>query len=189
MITTPNERRDPLAGVSWAADNGCFSTRYVGDERWLAWLVKHAHHAERCLFATAPDVVADARATLKRSLPHLQGIRDAGYKPALVGQDGLEDLVDEIPWRSIDAFFIGGSTEWKLSPHAAEIARLAKSLGKHVHMGRVNSGKRWRYAESIGCDSVDGTFLAFAPDTNLVRLYKWIGYDGGLQHDARTAGT
>ena len=29
--------------------------------------------------------------------------------------------------------------------------------GKWVHMGRVNSTRRIRYAASIGCDSVDGT--------------------------------
>ena len=42
-----------------------------------------------------------------------------------------------------------------------------------AHLGRVNSGKRWKYAESIGCHSVDGTFLTFAPDTNLARMRRW----------------
>lgn len=172
MIATPNEGRAPLPGVRWAADNGCFSTRYVGDTRWIAWLRRHAGHASRCLFATAPDVVGHAAATLARSAPWLPAIRELGYPAALVAQDGLEDLT--IPWAAFDVLFIGGSTEWKLSPAAAEIAAEARRRGKPVHMGRVNSRRRWTYAEHIGCDSADGTFLAFGPDTNLARLGTWL---------------
>jgi len=29
-------------------------------------------------------------------------------------------------------------------------------------------------AASIGCDSVDGTFLAFGPDKNLPQLLRWL---------------
>lgn len=173
MIATPNERRAPLPGVTWAADNGCFSTNYVGDERWLVWLTKHAGHADRCLFATAPDVVGDAVATMARSLPFLPAIRSLGYRAGLVAQDGLEHL--SVPWDEFDVLFIGGSTEWKLSTAAAGLVAEAKARGKHVHMGRVNSHRRWAYAEHIGCDSVDGTYLAFGPDRNLPRLQTWIG--------------
>jgi hypothetical protein len=35
--------------------------------------------------------------------------------------------------------------------------RICKERGKHVHMGRVNTLRRLRYAEAIGVDSVDGT--------------------------------
>jgi len=40
----------------------------------------------------------------------------------------------------------------------------------------VNSLRRLRYAEAIGCDSADGTFLTFAPDANFVRLMRWINH-------------
>jgi hypothetical protein len=176
QICTPNERRDPLPVVTWAADNGCFSRNYVGDQRWLVWLAKHAAHAGRCLFATAPDVVGDAQATLTRSAPHLPAIRALGYPAALVAQDGLEHLT--VPWDDFDVLFIGGSTEWKLGPAAAQLVAAAKRRGKHVHMGCVNSHRRWSYAECIGCDSVDGTFLAFGPDANLPRLTAWISQPG-----------
>lgn len=171
QICTPNEGRTPLPGVTWAADNGCFSVNYVGDDAWLSWLRKHAPHADRCLFATAPDVVGDAEATLVRSAPHLPAIRALGYSAALVAQDGLEDLA--VPWGTFDALFIGGSTEWKLSPPAAQLVGEAKARGKHVHMGRVNSHRRWSYAEHIGCDSVDGTYIAFGPDVNLPNVLSW----------------
>jgi hypothetical protein len=171
MICTPAEGRSPADAKIWAADNGCFGKGYPGDDAWLAWLRQHAAHADRCLFATAPDVVADAAATLARSAPWLPVIRALGYVAALVAQDGLEDLT--IPWDDFDVLFIGGSTEWKLSATAALIAAEAKRRGKKVHMGRVNSARRWAYAEMVGCDSADGTFLAFGPDTNLPRLRAW----------------
>lgn len=176
MLTTPNERREPLPGVTWAADNGCFSPRYVGNVKWWRWLLKHRPHADRCLFATAPDVVGDAQATLERSRTWLPLIRAIGYPAALVAQDGLEHLT--VPWDTFDVLFIGGSTGWKLGPHAARIARQAKAHGKQVHMGRVNSRRRWSYAEHIGCDSADGTFLAFGPDENLGRLTTWVTQPG-----------
>lgn len=162
----------PSGGITWCADNGCFGKGYPGDEAWLKWLGDMSIDADTCLFATAPDVVADAAATLDRSRPWLPYIRYLGYPAALVGQDGLENL--EVPWDEFDVFFIGGSTEWKLGPAAAVLAKEAKVRGKHVHMGRVNSLKRFRYALSIGCDSVDGTYLTYGPRTNLPKLLKWV---------------
>jgi hypothetical protein len=41
-------------------------------------------------------------------------------------------------------------------------------------MGRVNSLKRLRIANSFGCDSADGTYLAFGPDINLTRARGWM---------------
>jgi len=170
-IDTPAQGNRRPEGVEWCADNGCFGKGYPGDEKWLAWLKKNAHAAADCLFATAPDVVGDAAATLTRSAPFLPLIREMGYPAALVAQDGLEDL--DIPWDEFDVLFIGGSTEWKLGPAARDLIRQAKARGKWVHMGRVNSQRRYRYAHEIGCDSVDGTYLTFGPDINLPKLLTW----------------
>lgn len=172
MIATPAEGRSPADYPVWAADNGCFGKGYPGDGSWLAWLTRHAEHAPRALFATAPDVVGDAAATFTRSLPHLPVIRELGYPAALVAQDGLEHL--PVPWDAFDVLFIGGTTAWKLGPAASELIGDARQRGKHVHMGRVNSQRRWSYADHLGCDSVDGTYLTYGPDTNLARLAQWI---------------
>ena len=169
QIVTPAEGRHPLPGVTYAADNGCFGKGYPGDAEWRAWL--DSLPRERCLFATAPDVVADAEATLARSLPWLPQIRALGFPAAFVAQDGLEHL--NVPWDEFDVLFIGGSTAWKLSVHARSLAAEAKRRGKQVHMGRVNSALRWGVAEFFGCDSCDGTFLAFGPDKNLPRARSW----------------
>jgi NADPH:quinone reductase-like Zn-dependent oxidoreductase len=181
-LTTPADGRTPEEGVTWAADNGCFGAGYPGDDGWFAWLTRLASRADpdRCLFAVAPDVVhrvdghvlGDAAATLTRSRPWLARIRSLGLPAALVAQDGLEEL--DVPWDEFDVLFIGASTEWKLSSHAIQLAADATAHGKRVHVGRVNSHRRLRWATAIGADSVDGTFLAFGPDINLRRLRRWL---------------
>lgn len=171
FIDTPRQCNPRPEGVKWCADNGCFGKGF-DETHWWAWLEANAGAAVDCVFAVAPDVVGDAQATLDRSLPWLPRIRALGYPAAFVAQDGQESL--PVPWDEFDVLFVGGSTEWKLGPHARAIVAEAKRRGVYVHMGRVNSLRRFRYAEAIGCDSVDGTFLKFAPDTNLPRLQKWI---------------
>lgn len=170
-IDTPYQQNvRPDADLIWIADNGCYSNRFRTDH-WWKFLERHAHLAGSCMFATAPDVVGDALATLERAKPWLYRIRQLGYPVAYVAQDGQEDV--PIPWEEIDALFIGGSTEFKLGGYAQQLCREAKDRGKWVHMGRVNSRKRWKLAESWGCDSADGTFLTYAPDHNLQRMLRW----------------
>lgn len=158
----------PIPGIPWCADNGCFSDAF-DEGKWWAWLSRT--DPAGCLFAVAPDVLADAAATLTRSAPWLPRIRDLGYPVALVAQDGLETL--DVPWDAFDALFIGGTTAWKLGAAARDLATQAKNRGKWVHMGRVNSQRRYTYARHIGCDSVDGTYLVFGPDTNLPDVLSW----------------
>ena len=155
----------------FAADNGCFAQaeKYT-DDGFLNWLDNLQR--EHCLFAVAPDVVGAAAATRDRAYPVLPRIRSLGFKAAFVLQDG--ETPDQVRWDEIDAVFVGGSTEWKLSQPAAEIVAEAKKRGKWAHMGRVNSFMRMRLAKIIGCDSVDGTFLAFGPDKNKALLDGWI---------------
>lgn len=170
-MSTPAQKNTWLPGVQWAADNGCYGAGYPGDDEWLSWLESHPDR-ERCVFATAPDVVADAAATWQRSAPFLPMIRDLGIPAALVAQDGLE--VNAVHWAEFDAVFIGGSTAWKLGAAARAIADEAKARGKWLHMGRVNSWRRLEYARYLRCDSVDGTYLTFGPDTNLPKLLGWL---------------
>lgn len=172
VIETPAQGNAPVEGAAWCADNGCFSDAYPGDDAWFAWLEANAERASSCVFAVAPDVVGEAWATQVRSMPWLARIRDLGYPAAYVAQDGAR--ADRVPWGHFDALFLGGTTEWKLGPTARALTYEAKGRGLHVHMGRVNSLKRLRYAEMIGCDSVDGTYLTKAPDVNLPRLLGWL---------------
>lgn len=155
----------------FAADNGCFAQgKSYSDDKFLEWL--NSLNRQACLFATAPDVVADAVGTRKRAYPMLPKIRKLGFKAAFVVQDG--ETADQILWDELDAIFVGGSTDWKLSQAAGDIVAEAKRRGKWVHMGRVNSFKRMRLAAAIGCDSVDGTYLAFEPDNRKEKIKEWI---------------
>ncbi|HEU4544470.1 MAG TPA: hypothetical protein VFR23_25290 [Jiangellaceae bacterium] len=173
MIATPRQGKVIPPGATWCADNGCFGRGYPGDEQWFAWLASFTpEQIARCAFAVAPDVVADAAATLERSLPWLPRIRALGYPAAFVAQDGQEHLT--VPWDAFDVLFVGGSTEWKLGSHARAFVIEAKARGKYVHMGRVNSERRIRYAVAIGCDSVDGTYLTFGPDVLLPDVLAWL---------------
>jgi hypothetical protein len=167
QMVTPDSGNRLTPGATWALDNGCFNARWTPG-RWLAALDRHAG-TPGCLFAVVPDVVADSAATdaLWCRWWHAPAVR--GYRTAYVAQDGC----DAIP-PGADALFIGGSTEWKLGSEAAGLARYAKQLGLWVHMGRVNSLRRLRLAALIGCDSVDGTYLAFGPDRNLPTLLRWL---------------
>jgi hypothetical protein len=172
FIDTPAQGNKRPDDVAWVADNGAFSDKF-DEQKWWRFLEANAHRADSCLFAVAPDVVGDARLTLERSGPWLPRIRALGYPAAFVAQDGFEEITNLIPWDDFDCLFIGGSTGWKLGPYAREAVAEAKARGKWVHMGRVNSERRWKYADAIGVDSCDGTFLTFGPDVNLPKLLAW----------------
>lgn len=157
-MVTPRMGQMPPLGQPWAADNGRFSApQNYSDAKYLAWLNRMPR--EGCLFATAPDVVGDAVATLALSAPMYARIRELGYPVALVGQDGLTS--EMVPWDQIDALFIGGTTAWKLSESAFALVAEANRRGKWTHMGRVNSWQRFRAAAAAGYDSADGTVLRF----------------------------
>lgn len=167
--THSNQRVD---GAMWCADNGCFGKKY-NEEKWWAWLKNQTQWLDTCLFATAPDVVGDAAATMKLAEIWLPKIRSLGYPVALVAQDGLEDM--SVPWDEFDCLFVGGTTEWKLGESVRELTAEAKRRGKWVHIGRVNSNKRFRYAAfTLQADSCDGTYLIFGPDVNLPKLLSWV---------------
>ncbi|MEU1880895.1 hypothetical protein ABZ470_26610 [Streptosporangium sp. NPDC020072] len=60
ILTPSSGNRVPEDGW-WAADSGIFDNSYIGDEAYMDWLGERAPVADRCLFATAPDVVGNGR--------------------------------------------------------------------------------------------------------------------------------
>jgi hypothetical protein len=154
-LAVPNDWNALPPGGRWAADNGAFSGFDEG--AYIAMLERHAYARDRCLFATAPDVVGGAAETLALFDTWEPRLRERGYPVALVAQDGLTH--NDVPWNRVDAIFIGGrmDTKWKTCAMAAFIVRRANELGKWVHMGRVNAARRIHFAAVIGCDSIDGS--------------------------------
>lgn len=175
MCTPKSGVRLALATIfpAWAADNGCYA---AGDRfdltRYLVWLDAMQPAARSCLFATAPDVVGDAVATLARSLPVLPELRQRGYRAALVAQDGLERL--SVPWATFDVLFVGGTTAWKLSEAAYGLVAEARWRGKGTHLGRVNAWPRLRMAAVSGYDSADGTTLGYNPGRYIPEIRGWL---------------
>lgn len=153
QLLTPLTRY-ALRSERFAVDNGSFS-RFDRDA-FLALLQREKANKARCRFVALPDVVESARRTLE--LFHYWRHRIGNWPLALVAQDGQENL--DIPWSQIAAVFIGGSTGWKLSKHAADVIKTAKAIGKWVHVGRVNTPGRFEYFENLGADSIDGTGLS-----------------------------
>jgi hypothetical protein len=171
IIKTPNSTRDSqqVNNTPWIADNGAFSDRF-DEPVWWAWLQKQP--TALCYFAVAPDVYADAKATLNRSTPWLPRIRSLGYPAAFVAQDGSDEHPP--PWDDLDVLFIGGTTAFKLGPVARQLITEARAKGKWVHCGRINSERRYKAMASLGCHSCDGTYLVFGPDINLPKLLGWL---------------
>lgn len=169
QILTPPVVCEPRYSA-WCADNGMFTGK-VGKSSYLPWLGGMLPYRSSCLFATVVDVVGDAVATLDYYRLWAWRIRVLGYPVALVAQDGLESL----RWPpEYDVLFVGGSTDWKMSDAADWCIRRAKSMGKWVHVGRVNSRSRLRHFWLIGVDSVDGTHVVYEPDVAYERIESWL---------------
>lgn len=152
----------------WVGDNGCFSDRWnVGE--WLTFLDRVAKFRHHCRFIVAPDVVGNATKTLDRWHRYRDVLLDYGTPVAFVCQDG--QAPSEIP--ECDAIFIGGTTAWKMSPGAISCIREGQRRGIWVHVGRVNSQKRFRYFLIHGADSYDGTSFCFGPDINGPKIQRW----------------
>ena len=155
QLLTPLTRfRPQQPSARFAIDNGAYAGFDAASFRAL--IARELPRRNLCRWVTAPDVVGSARRTLEAFERWCGEL--AGWPIALVCQDGQEDL--EIPWRSIAAVFIGGSTDWKLSRHAEQIIRCAQIHEVWTHVGRVNTPGRFEKFEEMGVESIDGTGLS-----------------------------
>lgn len=141
------------ATVPYGLDNGCF--KKFQREIWERLLAEA--QSDRPVFCCLPDIVGDAARTLEL-FEHFKA-QTEGLPRALVLQDGVERT--RIPWDDIAAVFIGGSDRFKTSPEAFAAAKTAAWLGKHIHIGRVNTPERaiaWiEWAASCDVDDDDIT--------------------------------
>lgn len=73
-------------------------------------------------------------------------------------QDGMDvpSVAAVLREHSNAGIFLGGSTEWKLAT-MYQWGTVAATLGRHYHVGRVNTARRIRLCEEAGADSFDGT--------------------------------
>lgn len=149
-------------GMQWACDNDCFQK--LDRKAYIKMLKGHAG-LPGCLWVVAPDVVAEAEATLIRFKMWEPVLRYFDYPVAFVAQNGIENIV--IPWNDFECLFIGGDDNFKLGKQVVQLIKEAHQQGKLVHMGRVNSPKRIAYALAAEVDSIDGTGFSRWGDAHL----------------------
>jgi hypothetical protein len=167
-FVTPATRNKVRHGWKWGLDNGAYAG--FDEDAYLSALEAYRPFMAGCLFVAVPDVLYDWEATLASWRDWCDYLH--AWPRAIVLQDGA--TIESIPWDEAHTLFIGGSTEWKLSPDARALITEGVRRGMPVHMGRVNSFSRLKYADSLGCATADGTYLGFGPDTNLPKLLRWL---------------
>ena len=160
QLRTPGGKQAFCEGV-FAIDNGGFTRPMIPE--FCLLIERSRDEIEKCLFIAVPDVIGDARRTLEVFVRLQQNY--GGWPIALVAQDGIENL--DVPWELCDAVFIGGTDAWKDTNAAAAVARAAKCLGKHVHVGRVNEVKRYMHFAKLGADTCDGSGVSRFPREKL----------------------
>ena len=131
----------------------------------MSILEKISFCSHKPLWILVPDVVGDAEETFKRWGEWYPIVKEYGMV-AFAAQDGMGKL--DVP-TTADCVFVGGTTEWKLTH-----AHLFKGATPILHIGRVNTLGRLRWAKSIGADSVDGTGFFRGDKTQLQAMIDFI---------------
>jgi hypothetical protein len=149
---------DVSAFPCWALDNGRYTGAFT-EKLWRAMLEFYPN-LDNCLFALVPDCPMDAKGTLEWFWRYEGYVREMDYSVGLTSQNGMTS--DMVPWDAIDCLFIAGDDAHKRGPEGRNLIIEAKTRGKHVHVGRVNSGRVIRNYFWMA-DSWDGTTLARHP--------------------------
>lgn len=156
-------------GFPYALDNGAWTTfqrsESFDERRFLRAVDQLGEGAD---FVVVPDIVCGGLRSLEFSLswlPRLDGLP----RLSLPVQNGMEPRhVKDFLGRRI-GIFVGGDDAWKESSMFTW-ADLGRSLGAHVHVGRVNTVRRIRICGLAGVDSFDGSGVSRYAIKNIGRL-------------------
>ena len=132
----------------FAIDNGAF-TRFR-EKEFISLLKRESANKNTCLFVCAPDKLGCHKTTVEywHDNKHLT----EGWKRAFVAQDGFDGMPDDA-----DALFIGGTDKFKDSSESLQAVKYALYHNKHVHIGRVNTAKRFVLYAEHGAHTCDGS--------------------------------
>lgn len=181
IITAPNHKGIPhdikYTQKPWAADLGCLvGPDYVKKMDFniiFDWLYEMKPYRDRCLFLAGFDVVGDALGTLEAFAEFNHYFID--WPLAYIAQNGSESL--PFP-ESAKAIFIGGTTSWKISMSAVNVIKRAQAKNMHIHIGRVNYGRRYRLFRVLTGSNqftCDGTRTRYDGVSKTLRA--WHGYE------------
>lgn len=143
-------------GFPYALDNGAWTAFTQGQEfDVLAFEKAYALLGRDADFVIAPDIVAGGFPSLDLSKLWLPRLHEARLV-LIPNQDGLEpeDFSDLVGPRV--GVFHGGSTSWKIS-EMKKWGQWCAERDVYFHVGRVNTGPRFRLAHVAGACSVDGS--------------------------------
>ncbi len=143
-----------IAGVPYGLDNGCFTE--FREDKWKRMIDEALENPELCKFVTMPDCVGDAMRT-KELFEYYFDTFPSYLPKALVLQDGIGHV--PVKWHWVKAVFVGGSDAFKISPECINACKVAKMMGKWVHVGRVNTASRIKNYVGIA-DSIDGSGIS-----------------------------
>lgn len=169
VLLSPRARRARLPkDRPWAVDNDSFTRDGFDRQAFLALLMRWRFASLDCLFVAVPDVVGDARATDRLWPRWAPLVRRLGYPAAYVLQDGADGYPPDA-----DALFVGGTTDYKLSTTVRAVVARAHDERMWVHMGRVNTERRYGYATDLRVCSVDGTHMSRWPERGAQLAARW----------------
>ena len=156
--------RGSVPPLAWALDNGawsCFKNGLPFDVD--AFLESLDNWGDGADWIVLPDIVCGGEESLALSLRWVDRVRPYRRLMLLAVQDGM--TADQIrPHVGPDVgLFVGGSTDvggfnWK-ERSLPMWGELAKEVGCHLHVARVNTPPRIRKCIEAGADSCDGTSL------------------------------
>ena len=169
LLMSPDGWRNPPYYMPYALDNGCF-IKWEPD-KFMNMLFK-ASHFHKPLWVVVPDVVGNAKETMKRWHEWSPKISEFGYNLAFACQDGMKP--QNVPDNAF-CCFIGGTSKWKRSN-----ADMFQGIRPWLHIARINDWKSIQWAKWCGADSIDGTGFFRAKN---YQNYDFISYFEGQRKE------
>lgn len=160
-------------GRPWGGDNDAYHDKFT-PEAFELHLMRLRPFVSTCLFGALPDFPHDPDSTLAvwRAVAPEFAARNA-FPMAFVAQTGT--VPDDIP-QDANFLFLAGDDAWRESPKGRDLIQHAhESLGIPIHVGRVNSLKRFmHYAAIPGVRSMDGTYLSYRGLRGVGEIGEWL---------------
>lgn len=147
-----------MEGLMFMVDNGAFTNKYEFNQ-WIRGLRKLRLYSPQCLGVVIPDRPFNWPITLEMFRQLAPYARQFGFPVALAIQNGVN--LAEVKSLDFDTVFVGGDEDFKRR-QCWPVIDYARSLGKWIHVGRVNGERNLKKYYGYA-DSWDGTTFSRHP--------------------------